>query len=234
MEAIILAGGPGTRLRKVIRDVPKPMAPIQGRPFLSYILERLELQGVRRVVLAVGYKHEIIRSYFGHRWGALQIVYSIEEEPLGTGGACKKAMDHISDKQVLLLNGDTMFHVDIPQLVQYHQDSAADLTLSLKPMKQFDRYGTVTLSSDNRVTSFQEKQMCESGFINAGVYVARADIWCPFKVTAPFSFEQFLQNPGVHALNMYGFPSESYFIDIGIPADYELAKNKLGSRGGDQ
>ncbi|MDR6880874.1 nucleotidyltransferase family protein [Bacillus sp. 3255] len=232
MEAVILAGGLGTRLREVIWDVPKPMAPVGGKPFLRYIIERLEMQGVRSVVLAVGYKHEIISSYFGHRCGEIRIAYSVEEEPLGTGGALKKAMDQISGEQVLLLNGDTMFQVDIRQLVQYHQDRAADLTLSLKPMKRFDRYGTVIVSSDYRVYSFQEKRMCESGLINGGVYVARTDLWDPFKLSGKFSFEQFLENPGVQKLNMYGFPSEGYFIDIGIPEDYERAKSELVTTGG--
>ena len=233
MEAVILAGGLGTRLREVISDVPKPMAPVGSKPFLRYILERLEMQGVRRVVLAVGYKHETISSYFGHRCGEIRIAYSVEEEPLGTGGALKQAMDQISSDQVLLLNGDTLFHVDIKQLVQVHQDRAADLTLSLKPMRRFDRYGAVIVSSDSRVLSFQEKRMCESGLINGGVYVARTDLWDPFELSAKFSFERFLENPGAQKLNMYGFPSEGYFIDIGIPEDYERAKSELGTGGGD-
>jgi D-glycero-alpha-D-manno-heptose 1-phosphate guanylyltransferase len=232
MEAIILAGGLGTRLREIIWDLPKPMAPVGGKPFLHYILERLEMQGVRRVILAVGYKHETISSYFGHRFGEIRITYSVEEEPLGTGGALKKAMTQIASDQVLLLNGDTMFHVDIPRLVQVHIDRAADLTLSLKPMKHFDRYGAVIVSSDCRVLSFQEKRMCESGLINGGVYVARTDLWDPFQLLAPFSFEQFLGNPGAQKLNMYGFLSEGYFIDIGIPEDYERAKSELSTGGG--
>ncbi|MGO4497389.1 nucleotidyltransferase family protein [Paenibacillus sp. 2RAB27] len=233
MEAIILAGGLGTRLRGVIWDLPKPMAPVGGKPFLQYILERLERQGVRRVILAVGYKHEAISSYFGHSFGEIRIAYSVEEEPLGTGGALKKAMTQIASDQVLLVNGDTMFHVDIPQLMQFHSDRAADLTLSLKPMKQFDRYGAVIVSSDCRVLSFQEKRMCESGLINGGVYVARTDLWDPFHLSAPFSFEKFLGNPGAQKLNLYGFLSEGYFIDIGIPEDYERAKSELGSGGRD-
>lgn len=232
MEAVILAGGLGTRLREVIRDVPKPMAPIGDKPFLRYILERLEMQGVRRVVLAVGYKHETISSYFGHRCGEIRISYSVEEEPLGTGGALKQAMGRISGDKVLLLNGDTLFHVDLLQLVQYHQDRAADLTLSLKPMRRFDRYGAVIVSSDSRVLSFQEKRMCESGLINGGVYVARTNLWDPYELSARFSFERFLENPGAQKLNMYGFPSEGYFIDIGIPEDYERAKSELGTGGG--
>ncbi|KRE72871.1 nucleotidyltransferase family protein [Paenibacillus sp. Soil750] len=228
MEAIILAGGLGTRLREVIWDLPKPMAPVGGKPFLHYILERLEMQGVRRVILAVGYKHETISSYFGHRFGQIRIAYSVEEEPLGTGGALKKAMTQISSDQVLVLNGDTLFQVDIPQLVQVHKERAADLTLSLKPMKRFDRYGAVIVSSDCRVLSFEEKRMCESGLINGGVYVARTDLWDPFELLAPFSFEQFLGSPNAQKLHMYGFPSEGYFIDIGIPEDYERAKSELG------
>lgn len=233
MEAVILAGGLGTRLRGVIGDVPKPMAPVGGKPFLRYIMERLEMQGVRKVVLAVGYKHETISSYFGHRLGEIEITYSVEAEPLGTGGALKKAMEQVSNNQVLLVNGDTLFHVDIGQLMQVHQDRGADLTLSLKPMRRFDRYGTVIVSPDSRVLNFQEKRMCESGLINGGVYVARADLWDPFELSTKFSFEQFLENPGVQKLNMYGFPSEGYFIDIGIPEDYERAKSELGTGGGD-
>ena len=113
MEAIILAGGKGTRLQSVVSDVPKPMADVNGRPFLSYLLHFLSTKGVRKVVLSVGYKHEVISNYYSNCFENMSICYAIENEPLGTGGALVESLKQVTDSNVLLLNGDSFFDINL-------------------------------------------------------------------------------------------------------------------------
>ena len=175
MEAVILAGGFGTRIQSVISDVPKPMAPVCGKPFLHYILQNLVRQNINRIILAVGYKNEVITNYFGNKFQSADIIYSIEDEPLGTGGGIRQALEMTFGKQVLLINGDTYFDLPISEFVLFHTRGKYDLTMCLKPMKNFDRYGTVTVEQ-NRVTGIKEKQPCDNGLINGGVYLINREL----------------------------------------------------------
>lgn len=227
MEAIILAGGFGTRLQKVVNDVPKPMADINGRPFLSYLMDYLSSQDISKVLLSVGYKYEIIKNYFGLKYKNLDIEYVIEAEPLGTGGALGKALKQTNENNVLVLNGDTFFNLDLKKLVDFHLAQNSILTLSLKPMHNFDRYGTAILK-DNRVIGFEEKSFKIFGYINGGVYVLDRKIDEYFmQYSNNFSFEiDFLQK-NILGSKPFAFISDSYFIDIGIPEDYEKAKRTL-------
>ncbi|MBN2644212.1 MAG: nucleotidyltransferase family protein [Desulfuromonadaceae bacterium] len=219
MDAIVLAGGKGTRLQAVIRDVPKPMADINGKPFLHYLLSHLCRSGIRRVILAVGYKHEIISNFFGSSFQGCELHYCVEDRPLGTGGAIRLALDLVASKQVLILNGDTLFNVDIQAMMQRHCEKGADLTLALKPMTDFERYGTV-LECDGRVTGFVEKKYCASGLINAGIYVMRKDLLLSWPAGTGFSFEgDFLEKKAAE-LSFQAFVADNYFIDIGVPEDY--------------
>src|ERR1035437_1166127 len=168
MEAIILAGGFGTRIQSVISDVPKPMAPVCGKPFLYYILQNLVQQKIERIILAVGYKNEVIINYFGYKFQSAALIYSVEDEPLGTGGGIRKAIEMTIGKKILIINGDTYFDLSISELDQFHSNGHFDLTMCLKPMKHFERYGTVTVDH-NRVSGMKEKQSCDSGLINGGV-----------------------------------------------------------------
>jgi len=223
LEAIILAGGLGTRLRSVISDLPKPMAPIGDKPFLEYILKYLEKNGVKKIILSVGYKWEIIKEYFGSSFNGIELIYSVEDEPLGTGGAIKKAISQVVGEQVYIINGDTFFDVNLKSLTL--KDSSK-LMLSLKHMKKFDRYGCVESDENNLVTEFTEKSYREVGNINGGIYLVSKDIFYGFNLDSIFSFEEFMQN-NFKKIKISSIVFENYFIDIGIPQDYEKAQNEI-------
>lgn len=226
MEAIILAGGRGTRLKSVLPNMPKPMAPIAGKPFLRYLLENLYKQNIKRVIFAVGYKYEIIKNYFGDNYKGIQIIYSIENEPLGTGGCIKKALEYVLGHNVFILNGDTYLEIDLNKFKKRHEDLDSDLTLTVKTMINFERYGTV-ISKKNRVIGFGEKVFKEKGNINCGVYIARADLFNKINVCRRFSFEKDFMEKYADKLNFNIFMTEGYFIDIGIPEDYMKAQSDL-------
>ena len=221
-EAVILAGGLGTRLRGVINEIPKPMAPVRDKPFLYYVLQYLEKQNISKAVLAVGYKYEVIKDYFGDKFNDIDLIYAIEDEPLGTGGAIKNATENISNNNFILINGDTFFNVDIASLTKTHLSSNADVTLSLKEMHNFDRYGSVELEQ-NSIKAFNEKKQTKKGLINGGVYAVNKNIFNLIDKKR-FSFEQEILEAKVSSLDMKAYICDGYFIDIGIPEDYEKAQ----------
>lgn len=226
-EAIVLAGGLGTRLQSVIFDLPKPMAPVNGKPFLEYVLNYLIKQQIEKVILSVGYKHEVIQNYFGERYKNLSVIYSIENDPLGTGGAIKKSCERASEDNLFILNGDTFFDIDLDWLYRFHLERTSLLTLALRPMFAFDRYGTVEIDPNNRIIGFHEKKWADSGMINGGVYVLDQRIFSYIQTAEKFSFEADIMEKSYRELNFYGFPFDRYFIDIGIPEDYYKASNEL-------
>ncbi|EGL8742707.1 NTP transferase domain-containing protein, partial [Campylobacter jejuni] len=175
MQAIILCGGLGARLKSVIKDIPKPMAPINNKPFLEFIFEYLKKQGIKEVILAVSYKYEVIKEYFKDEFLGIKIKYSIEKEPLGTGGAIKDALKFIQN-QVYVLNGDTIFDIDLKKLVL----NDSKICITLKQMQNFDRYGTVNVDDQGIVTSFEEKVFKKQGLINGGIYLLKKDIFDKF------------------------------------------------------
>ncbi len=226
MEVVILAGGLGTRLRSVVADVPKCMAPVAGRPFLWYLLKYLTRYPVSRVILSVGYLRQIIYHWVDqHREEfPFSIDYAVEEQPLGTGGGIRLALSKAAEEDVLVLNGDTFFDVDLDLFFQQHRQSSFPISIALKQMHFFDRYGRVILDEAHHlVQSFEEKEYCEEGLINGGVYMIRrtADIFegLPEK----FSFETKVLEPMSLRKNVAGFIHNGYFIDIGIPEDYDRA-----------
>lgn len=227
MEAVVLAGGMGTRLRPVVQDIPKPMAPVGNRPFLSYILDELLSQGVRRVVLSTGYRHEVVEDYFGHHYKGVEIAYSVEDSPLGTGGAIKKALAYVHTPQAMILNGDTMFKVDLQAMQQFHQEHGADMTLALKKLDDCARYGVVETSEDDRVIRFGEKMASKSGAINGGIYMLKKELVLEKDLPEKFSFEKDFMEAFYQDMKMIAFESDAYFIDIGIPQDYARAQNEL-------
>lgn len=223
MEAIVLAGGLGTRLRSVVSDLPKPMAPIGDKPFLEYILKYLQNNGISRAILSVGYKWETIKEYFGDKFENIELIYSVEDEPLGTGGAIKKAMNQVKNSQVYIINGDTFFDVDLRSLVL---ENNSKLILSLKHMTNFDRYGCVESNDNNLVAAFTEKGYREFGNINGGVYLASRDLFDIYELDENFSFEEFMQD-NFKNLKITTKVFDGYFIDIGIPEDYEKAQSEI-------
>jgi D-glycero-alpha-D-manno-heptose 1-phosphate guanylyltransferase len=227
-EAIVLAGGFGTRLREVVNDVPKPMAPVNGRPFLEYILDYLHHYGVTRVILSVGYKGEMIREHFGDTYSTMSIGYAFEHEPLGTGGAIKLGMELCDSKQAAVLNGDTLFDINLTALYAFHKEKGAGISLALRQLEDVSRYGTVKIDEDHRIKGFAEKSAAAgSGYINGGVYLFNKEIFTDAEFPQKFSIEKDLFERYYESLRMYGFVSHDYFIDIGIPDDYHRAQHEL-------
>jgi len=226
-EAIILAGGLGTRLRSVVADLPKCMATVAGKPFLFYVIEHLLRQGVNKFIFSLGYKSNMIIDYVNEQYPMLSKQYSIEEEPLGTGGAIRLACNLTTEKNVLIVNGDTLFNIDVEKLMATHQHANADCTLALKPMKDFDRYGVVELNKDLCIVSFKEKQHYESGLINGGIYVLHVNAFIQEALPQKFSFEKEYLEAYFDKRKMCGDIQEVYFIDIGIPEDFEKAQEEL-------
>ncbi|WP_270990547.1 nucleotidyltransferase family protein [Campylobacter upsaliensis] len=216
MEAIILCGGLGTRLRAVVKDVPKPMAAVGGKPFLEFIFEFLKKQGVKSVVLAVSYKYEVIQEHFKNEFLGIKIKYSIEQEPLGTGGAIKQALELCEGREVFVLNGDSIFEISLKNL----HLKGAKICLALKKMVDFQRYGAVKVDESGEIAEFKEKSFCKEGLINGGIYLLKKDIFKDFELFGSFSFEEFLST-NFKALKARAELFEDYFIDIGIPQDYE-------------
>ena len=229
MEAIILAGGFGTRLQHIVSDVPKPMAPMdkQGTPFLAILLDCLYEAQFSRIVLSTGYMKEKIRTYFGVQYRGMELLYSEEDTPLLTGGAIKKALTYCESDSVFILNGDTYFEVDFAGMRKISQEQNADVVIAVKEMKNFDRYGTI-VSDGIRVLEFQEKRYQSSGWINGGIYSVRRNLFN--EVEERFSFEKYLEKEVRH-LNIVTYLSNGFFIDIGVPQDYFYAQERY--RAGD-
>ncbi len=231
MEAIILAGGLGTRLAGRLSGVPKPMAPIAGRPFLEILLHQLREAGCTRVLLSVGYLHEVIRGHFGQSCGGLRIDYAIEQTPLGTGGAMRNALAQVREDAALVLNGDTFLEADYAAMMRFHRTEDATMTMAVARQDDISRYGGVVVS-DRHVVAFQEKGQLRAGqlragLINAGAYVLNRDFPWPAELTGRFSFEEQVLAAHVGELRPAAFIVSGYFLDIGVPEDYDRAQTKL-------
>jgi D-glycero-alpha-D-manno-heptose 1-phosphate guanylyltransferase len=230
VEAIVLAGGFGTRLQKVVSDVPKSMALVNQRPFLEYLFDYLISQGVTRVVLSVGYKHEIISGHFGEGYKSLSIQYAIENEPLGTGGGIRLALWKVEGLRALVMNGDSLFKVDYRALMDYHLKKKADATLALRKLNDTGRYGRVTLNRARRINGFEEKGLSAGpGFINGGVYIIEKYFLMEPEFRGRFSMEKDCFEKYYPLAKLYGFPATGYFLDIGIPDDYLKAQHEFAS-----
>lgn len=231
-EALILAGGLGTRLQSVVSDVPKPMAQVAGKPFVEYILQYLKEFGVERVVFSIGYKAEAFQNYFGKKYQGIEIEYVIEKEPLGTGGALKYALEHCIHNDILVLNGDTFFNIELDDLWIFHQLHQADFTMALREAENASRYGTVQLNDSGKITAFVEKQGVEKeGLINAGIYILNKSIFNSYQLPDKFSLEKDFLEMHLSELNLFGCICEGYFIDIGIPEDYKKAQDDFKTFG---
>lgn len=223
MEAIVLAGGLGTRLRSVVDHLPKPMAPVAGRPFLAYVLDQLVGGGFRTAVLAVGYRHDAIRAYFGDVYDGLRLRYSIEAEPAGTGGAIRQAAALTSAGDVFVLNGDTYLALDFARMFDAHRRAGAGLTVAVCHVPDVKRYGALELR-DGVVTGFREKGGSGAGWVNAGTYVLGAALRERLPDLEAFSFEQDVLVPQVATIRPVAFVANGQFIDIGVPDDYARAQ----------
>lgn len=226
-EAIILAGGLGTRLREAVPDLPKCMAPVLAKPFIGYLTDYLHQQGIQKFIFSLGYKYKIVEQYLTTQYGGFNIRFSVEPSPLGTGGAVLLACKMVSDKNVLVVNGDSFFKADLAKLASFHDMCGADCTLSLKPMLDFNRYGVVELKGDYSISNFIEKQSFKKGLINGGLYALNAINFGNEDFPEAFSFEKDYLEKFLGLKRFYGVIQDRYFIDIGIPQDFERAQTEL-------
>jgi D-glycero-alpha-D-manno-heptose 1-phosphate guanylyltransferase len=226
IEVIVLAGGQGTRLRPIIRDLPKPMADIAGRPFLWWLMTLLHQQCVGRVILSVGYRSAVIQDYLGSSFDSMQISYCVESESLGTGGAMKLALEEASETQVIVLNGDTYTDLSFRDLISRFDLAGTDLAVTY--LNDVTRYGAIVIDEkSSTITGFDEKQGLAAGYINAGIYCLRRDIFVRYPTPAKFSFERDFLPKKLGMLRAIAVKGVRAFIDIGVPGDYRLAQTLI-------
>ena len=224
MQAIILAGGFGSRLRPVIQDLPKPLAPVNGKPFLEYLLANLKKLGLSRFIFCVHYLAEKIQEYFddGANYG-INIEYSVEKKPLGTGGALGLLRRRLQERTFCVINADTYLNLDLGDCYSFHRQKDATATLALAAVENVHRYGQVITDKEDRVISFREKNVSVSGagYINAGLYLLQPVVFEYIPEGRPVSLEKEAFPQMIAAgERVFGFKKVSEFFDIGIPEDY--------------
>ena len=229
-EAIVLAGGFGTRLAHVVPHVCKPMAPVGGEPFLRRVLDQLDEAGFSHVVIADGYRREQIESYFMGTYKGLDIDYSSETSPLLTGGAAKKALGLCRNAEVFVLNGDTWFDVDFGAMeTALANHPRARAAIAVKRMRDFDRYGTLDIGQESEIREFREKAPCADGWINGGVYLVQRNALAAqpetFSLESDY-FQRIVGDGSLVAVKMQGS-----FVDIGVPSDYRRAQDMFSAKG---
>ena len=230
LHVMILAGGKGTRLRSVVSDRPKVMAEVSGKPFLNWILDHLHQQGVREVTLLTGYMADQIQDFYGPQYKDIQLYYSHEVVPLGTGGAVKLALERQSQPKTicLLLNGDTYFPANLVNAITL-QDSLTNTVLT-SHVSDISRYGSLQIDTLSRkVLRFNEKGLTGPGFINAGTYLLESRAFLDFPQKT-FSLENDLLKPLVSKGRLTALVDKAPFIDIGIPADYANFQHIVSGR----
>lgn len=226
MDAIVLAGGLGTRLGHLTLETPKPMLEVGGRPFIAHLLSYLSRKGVKRAILSVGYLAETFRAHFGSFHSGLEILYSVESSPLGTGGGIRQALHIARGERVLVLNGDTFFDLDLALLLSEHLQQGNDLTLGAKQVPDAARYGTLAIES-GRISGFLEKGREGPGVINCGVYLLEKRLAESFPPTEAFSFESDFLAKTAGKLKFGALVADGYFIDMGIPEELERARREF-------
>ena len=226
-DAIILAGGFGARLKSITGELPKPLADVCGKPFLAYLMDYLVEQGFARIILSTGYRHDLIVEAFGNSYRGVPVCYIPEESPLGTGGAIRESFRAVKSGHVAVVNGDTFFAVNLGLMLEQHMASGALMTIALKPMSHFNRYGAVTVEGTD-IRGFEEKGMRTSGYINGGVYWLDRSVRSLFDACGiAFSLEKDLLQKQLGVIRPAAYISDGYFVDIGIPEDYKLACREL-------
>jgi D-glycero-alpha-D-manno-heptose 1-phosphate guanylyltransferase len=225
-DVIVLAGGFGTRLREVVADVPKPMAPVAGRPFLDHLLHRLALQGASRVILSVGHMAHLIEDRYGAGFAGLDITCVREDHPLGTGGGIREALAAAGTQWVLVLNGDTWLDMPYGDFLAQVEQAHVPMGMVTRWVDDAARYGRCIVEG-HHVVVFGEKSGTGPGLINAGVYALRRDLFKPFELPESFSFETDFVAKHLSELRPFAYRSDGYFIDIGVPEDYRRAQAEL-------
>ena len=226
-EAIILAGGLGTRLREIVPDLPKPMAPIAGKPFLEILLDSLSRKGFDHVILSLGFMAETISSHFGDTYADMPLSYIIEDSPLGTGGATRIAIDKCSQDHVFIFNGDTYLDLEIDAIEQHWQQNKNPIIVA-RQVSDTARYGRL-LTNNGQATKFAEKGITGPGLINAGCYVFHSNQLNAFPLQKNFSLETGFLIYAVSEMLVDVFVTKGQFIDIGVPDDYQRAQTELAN-----
>lgn len=227
MEAIVLAGGFGTRLRAVVPDLPKPMAPVAGRPFLEILLSTLARKGFSRVVLSLGFMPEKIIGHFGNSYAGMDLVYEVEHQPLGTGGAIRAALVRCSADHVYVFNGDTYLDLEVTHLEDLWQTQQHPVIV-VREVPDTARFGRVEIQN-GRVSAFREKGVAGKGLINAGCYVLPPGALDAFPLGQNFSLETEYLAKELQRTHFDGFITQGHFIDIGVPDDFARAQVELAS-----
>ena len=225
MEAIVLAGGFGTRLKQVVPELPKPMAPVAGRPFLEILLTSLAQKGFSRVIMSLGHMADNVTSHFGDEYAGMELVYEIEEAPLGTGGAVRQALAHCKTDHVFVFNGDTYLDLEAADIEAQWQAHHAPVIVA-RDVPDTARYGRLD-TSNGRVLGFVEKGVAGPGLINAGCYVLPTNIMNGFALGQPFSLEADFLAKAAGRQRIDLFVTHGHFIDIGVPEDYARAQIEL-------
>jgi D-glycero-alpha-D-manno-heptose 1-phosphate guanylyltransferase len=228
MEGIILAGGFGTRPRPRVRDIPKPMAAIAGRPFLCWLLDRLAHQGFRRIILSVGYGRAAIMEGLGSRQGNIELVYAVEDQPLGTGGAIRHAMPLLDPSlhAFWVMNGDTISALRHQEMFAAHAATSAQMTMALARIADASRYGAVVVR-DNRVVGFTASGMPGAGVINSGTYLLSPRLFADADWPEVFSFERDFLPFVMDRVDIRPCETKGWFLDIGVPEDFDRAQTEL-------
>lgn len=227
-DIIILAGGLGTRLQGEIHDVPKPMAPVNGRPFLEYLLDYIDSYSFKRVILSTGYLGNIIKDHFRDRYNGLEIEYSIEDKPLGTGGAIKMAVERVKTHYFIVMNGDTFFNINLQRFFQVNIENLAKMSIALRQVDNASRYGQIEMNNQGIITGYHEKSDdAHPGLINGGTYILNSKYFRKFNLPEIFSFEKDWLQVYVGKGEFRGQVFNDYFLDIGIPEDYKRAQHEL-------
>ena len=226
MEAIILAGGFGTRLQKVVNDIPKSMALINNRPFLEYQINYLKKYNINRIILSVGYKKNIISDYFKDNFNGIEIVYAVEDKPLGTGGGIKNALKFLKSDFAFILNGDSLFNVNLTDFYNFHKNNKSKISIALRCLDDVGRFGSVEINNNNEIINFAEKKDRKGkGYINGGIYLFDKKYFLNLDMPEKFSIEKDFFEKIIKKEKVFGFLSDDYFLDIGIPDDFIKAQD---------
>jgi D-glycero-alpha-D-manno-heptose 1-phosphate guanylyltransferase len=218
----------GTRLKQILPEIPKPMAPVGGKPFLSYLIDYVHDWGISRIILSVGYKYQDIQSCFTEKHGNVDLIYSVEDEPHGTGGGILKALHHLTGDMVLVLNGDSMFRIGLDLFEAFHRSKNSLLSIALRYQEETRRYGRVELDDRQRITGFIEKgKSLSGGWINGGIYLINKAFFQENSTAERFSLETDFLPRSILSQRLYGYKTEGYFIDIGTPESYRRAQHEF-------
>lgn len=228
IDVIVLVGGFGTRLQSVVPDVPKPLAPVAGRPFLGYLLDAYAAAGMRRTILATGYRAELVSEFAGKSWNGMEIAYSHEDAPLGTGGAIRQAALLINGESAHVANGDTFLRYSPRMLERAAIDLGASMSVALVQVEDVGRYGAVGVR-EGRIHAFHEKGGSGPGLINAGSYFLGRDAIADLPSRTTFSFETDVLLPKSAEGDVAAYTDTCGFIDIGVPEDYARAQSMFAT-----